>query len=91
MNAPVKEILRHGEKRRIILNDGTTRVVTKQQLILAFNSQLQKEGRTAALKSIRDMGDMVSVKLGGVIKGERLRYKTIGAAKAAITRAYGKD
>lgn len=90
MTSPVKEVLRHGEKRRVILNNGETIVYSKEKMMQAFNSTLKREQGIAALKTIRENRDTVSVNIGGVIKGERKQYKTLGAAKGAITRAYGK-
>ena len=88
--SPVKTVLKHGERRRIILENGETRIVTDAQLKKAFNDTLKQHQGMAALKTIRKSDELVSVKIGGVIRGERKQYKTIGAAKAAVTRAYGK-
>lgn len=80
-----------GRSRIVHFENGTSIRVPKQKLVKAFNDLLTQQQRARAIQSIRvKPGGKASVTIGGAIRGERKIYGSVGAAKAAVTRAYGK-
>lgn len=77
--------------RAIITTTGVRHVVPKAQVVALTQQVLNRRGRQTAIRSWRESPDgTVTIRLGGPIKGQRKTFQTSAAAKAAITKKYGK-
>jgi hypothetical protein len=88
----VKQILQYGEQKRIVVDEkGKRKVVTKRELMNAFNKVLREHQLKGMMKTVREQRDLTATAmLGGKVRGERKHYASVAAAKRAIKRAYAK-
>lgn len=87
----VRQILKWGDQKRIILDDKGNRViVSKRKLLAAFNEVLKKDQKNSMAKTIVQTSDLTAtMMLGGTQRGKRKSYKSVAHAKRALTRRYG--
>lgn len=89
--SPVKTVLAKGNLRTIQFENGEVRRTTKAVLTKIVAETVADEYRLKSQRSVRTRPDgSVGVTLGGPERGERKVYASKAAAKAAITRYYGK-
>lgn len=79
-----------GDRRLIIAKSGEHLMVPKKMVQAAMHRTIMGKARQKAAASLRHGRYGTTVTLGGRIKGVRRMYRTKAAAKAAITRHYGK-
>lgn len=89
--AKIVDIKAPSEKKRVIVLAGNTSVeVSKQKLKNFLIRTMAAEQKSAMLKTLRKTPNGHNITIGGHVNGERRTYKTRAAAKAAVTRHYGK-
>lgn len=90
--SPIREIRSSGNKRTIIFDNGTRRVVTDALLVAALHKNLAFRQRNVALASIRVASDGRSVEatIGGEKKGKVKKFRNRKEATDAINARYDK-
>jgi hypothetical protein len=88
--APVKKVeVINRATRQVTLADGTVTILPKEEYVKKFNSAIQAESKTNAMKSIRKGPDgKFHATIGGKAKGIVKTYTTKPRAEAAITKRY---
>lgn len=88
----VRQILRWGDERRIVIDDkGNRVVVSKEKLLKAFNSALSADQKKKMARTIVETKNLTAtMMLGGTKHGKLKHYKSVKHAKRALDRRYGK-
>jgi hypothetical protein len=89
-DSKISSVEKEGAVRVIHLKKGGQVTVSKEQLRAVMSDIMSAEQKADMLKTMRKTSKGVSVTIGGTEKGERKTYKTAAAAKAAVSRYYGK-
>lgn len=89
-----------GHVASITIGRGGQRVITTKEgekvstntagVAKLVRDSINAQNSEFARKSIRTVNGITRATIGGPVKGERREFKTPAAAKAAITRHYGK-
>jgi hypothetical protein len=91
MPAPVKEVLKFGQKRIVVDEKGNRETFSKRKMVTAFGKVLTEYQRQTMHKSVRTRKDLTAIAwLGGTQKGEKKVYVNKQAAHRAIDRHYDK-
>lgn len=90
-NSPIVRVTQDRGKRIVHLQNKSEIRVTKSSLREFVHGTINQEYKSKAVRSLRVRDDgSTAVTIGGAKKGERKVYATQAAAKAAITRHYGR-
>lgn len=91
-SSPVASVSHYGaERRQIVFQDGTKKTMPKAEYTALYQETMAAKQRKKMSSTMRTRQDgTVSVRVGGTTKGKTQVYKNRSAAKAAITRRYGK-
>jgi 23S rRNA pseudoU1915 N3-methylase RlmH len=80
-----------GKMRIVHLANGESFRETKAKVLEKFQQVLSADQKAKSLRSMRKTSDgKVAVTIGGAKKGERKTFASVAAAKAAVSRHYGK-
>lgn len=80
-----------GSKRKVTFTDGHTVTMNKATLVEALGTTMSVNQKQEMEKHrTRHRDGTVTQPIGGLLKGKVKTYKTEAAAKAALTRRYGK-